>query len=268
MNSSSFTNLIVTYNSANDILNLLADLRRHAPASKTILIDNASQDTTVKLVREHYPEMQLIENSTNVGFARAVNQGFELCDTPYILLLNPDIRIAGHQVFAALEACLKSSQRVAAAAPLQFKSDENKRHLNFSWSYTNLESFKLYLAFLLQLKKSFQTSMQVTFLNGGCLFVRRSAFYRVGKLNEKYFLYGEEPDLFLKFKRYGFQCYLLTDVDVTHYRERSLNTVPLPQRMRIRFQAALNVIDALVTGWSRILFNKLTVRRARKMEGN
>ena len=268
MNLSSFTNLIVTYNSANDILNLLADLRTHAPASRTILIDNASQDATVKLVREHYPEMQLIENLTNLGFARAVNQGFELCDTPYILLLNPDIRIASPKVFAALEASLRSSPRVAATAPLQFKSDEKKRHLNFSWSYTNLESFKLYLAFLFHQAGSFPTSMQVTFLNGGCLFVRRSSFYRVGQLNEKYFLYGEEPDLFLKFKRFGFQCYLLTDVDVTHYRERSLNTVPFPQRMRIKLQAALNVIDALVTGWWRILFDKLTVRRARKMEGN
>ncbi len=268
MTSASFTNLIVTYNSANDILNLLADLRAHAPDSRTILIDNASKDATVQLIREHYPEVQLIQNSKNVGFARAVNQGVEMCDTPHLLLLNPDIRIAGDQVFSALESCLKSSQRIAAAAPLQFKSDEKKRHLNFSWSYTNLDSFRLYLAFLFQQKKAFQTPMQVTFLNGGCLFVRRSAFCRVGKLNEKYFLYGEEPDLFLKFKRHGFQCYLLTDVDVTHYRERSLNSVPLPQRMLIRFQAALNVIDALVIGWWRILTDKFSVRKPRKMEEN
>lgn len=268
MTSASFTNLIVTYNSADDILNLLADLRAYAPASKTILIDNASQDQTVQLICEQYPEVQLIQNSENVGYARAVNQGFGLCTTEYVLLLNPDIRISGPDMFAALEACLKDSRRIAVTAPLQFKSDGKKRHLNHNFSFWNLEAFKVYMASALRLKQTFRTPIRVTFLNAGCLFVRRSAFYEVGKLNEKYFLYGEEPDLFLKFKRFGFQCYLLPRVDVTHYRERSLSTVPVLNRVRIRVQGILNVIDALVIGWWRILGDKLTVRRPRKMEGN
>lgn len=268
MNSSSFTNLIVTYNSAADILNLLADLRACAPASKTIVIDNDSRDQTVQLVREQYPGVQLIQNSANAGYARAVNQGFDLCTTDYVLLLNPDIRIVGDQVLAALETCIKNSRHIAAAAPLQFKSDGELRRVNHNFSFWNPGALKVYMAFALRIKQTFHAPIQVTFLNAGCLFVRRSAFYDVGKLNEKYFLYGEEPDLFLKFKRHGFQCYLLTDVDVTHYRERSLNSVPLPHRMRIRFQAVLNVIDALVIGWWRILFDKLTVRRPKKMAGN
>jgi hypothetical protein len=264
MSPSSFTTLIVTYNSANEILNLLADLHAHAPAGRIILIDNASQDRTVQLVRTYHPEVQLICNSTNVGYARAVNQGFDLCSTEYVLLLNPDIRISGPDMFAALESCLKVSWRIAVAAPLQFKSDGKMRRLNHSFSYWDLEAFKVYLAFLLRQKPSFRAPIQVTFLNAGCLFVRRSAFYEVGKLTEKYFLYGEEPDLFLKFKRYGFQCYLLPHVDVTHYRERSLKTVPLLLRLRIRIQAILNVIDALAVGWSRILLDKLAVRPKKK----
>lgn len=268
MNLSSFTNLIVTYNSADDILNLLADLRAHAPASRTILIDNASQDATVQLVSAHYPEVQLTQNSTNVGYARAVNQGFDLCTTEYVLLLNPDIRIGRPDMFAALEACLKDSRRIAVAAPLQFKSDGDIRHLNHSFSHWSPNAFRVYMAFLLRRRQSFRTPIQVTFLNAGCLFIRRSAFYEVGKLTEKYFLYGEEPDLFLKFRRFGFQCYLLPQVDVTHYRDKSLNTVPLPQRLRLRVRGVLNVIDALTIGWTRILLDKLTVRRPRKMEGN
>lgn len=268
MTSASFTNLIVTYNSASDILNLLADLRAHAPASRTILIDNASHDQTVQLVREQYPEVQLIENSTNVGYARAVNQGFDLCATEYVLLLNPDVRIDGDQVFAALEACLRNSRHIAVAAPLQFKSEGNVRHLNHSFSHWSPGAFKVYMAFLLRQKRSFHAPIQVTFLNAGCLFIRRSAFYEVGKLTEKYFLYGEEPDLFLKFKRFGFQCYLLPQVNVTHYRDKSLNTVPLPQRWRLRIQGIVNVVDALLIGCTRILFDKLTVRGPKKMAGN
>lgn len=268
MTSDSFTNLIVTYNSANDILNLLDDLHTYAPASRTILIDNDSQDQTVQLVREQYPEVQLIQNSTNVGYARAVNQGFDLCDTQYVLLLNPDIRISGSEMFATLESCLKESRHIAVAAPLQFKSEGNTRHLNHSFSHWSFEAFKVYVAFLLRQGRSFRTPIQVTFLNAGCLFVRRSAFYEVGKLTEKYFLYGEEPDLFLKFKRHGFECYLLPQVDVTHYRDKSLNTVPLPQRLRLRIRGFFNIIDALIIGWWRILVDKLNVQPPKKMAGN
>lgn len=264
MSSSSFTTLIVTYNSADDILNLLADSRAYTPASQTIVIDNASEDQTVQLVHEHYPEVQLIRNSTNVGYARAVNQGFDLCDTPYVLLLNPDLRIGGPELFIALEACLKNSARAAVAAPLQFKSDEKRRRLNFSWSYTNLDSFRLYLAFLLGQRKLFRTAISVMFLNAGCLFVRRSAFYQVGKLNEKYFLYGEEPDLFLKFRRFGFECYLLPDVHVIHFRERSLNTTPFSTRLQIKLCAVLNIVDALSSGWARILTDRLFIRPGKK----
>lgn len=269
MSSAAFTNLIVTYNNANDILNLLADLRGYAPASQTILIDNASQDETVQLVRDRYPEVHLICNAKNVGFARAVNQGMDVCTTEYVLLLNPDIRIAEAQVFGALEGCIKKSQHIAVVAPLQFKAGENMRRLNHSFSHWSFAAFKVYVAFLFRQRRSlFRAPIQVTYLNAGCLFMRRSAFYEVGKFTEKYFLYGEEPDLFLKFRRFGFQCYLLPQVDVTHYRDKSLKTVPLPGRVRLRLQGALNIIDALIGGWARILFDKLTVRRPKKMAGN
>ena len=93
MSQSSFTILIVTYNSGSEISNLLNDLLVCAPGSKTIVIDNASRDETVALVQEHFPYVQLIRNFTNLGYAKAVNQGFALCDTEYVLLLNPNIRI-------------------------------------------------------------------------------------------------------------------------------------------------------------------------------
>jgi GT2 family glycosyltransferase len=99
------------------------------------------------------------------------------------------------------------------------------------------------------------------------LFLRKSAFEQVGRLNEKYFLYGEEPDLFLKFKRYRFECYLLPNVAVTHYRERSLMTRPVLQRLQLRFQAARNVIDALFHGWVSILLGKLVVQRSSSANG-
>jgi GT2 family glycosyltransferase len=261
MDAPLFTSLIVTYNSAADILNLLTDLHTHVPANRIIVIDNASKDETVEVVQRWFPHVQLIRNIVNVGYAKAVNQGFALCDTEYVLLLNPDIRIPSPQLFSEMESCLHHSRQIAAAAPLQFKNDEQKNSLNLTWSYSTPNAFRLYLAFWLQRKWVLTTPIRVTLLNAGCLFIRRAAFEQVGKLDEKYFMYGEEPDLFLKFRRYGFECYLLPNVSVTHYRERSLMTRPALQRLQIRFQAVCNVADAFITGWANLMLDKLAVSK-------
>jgi N-acetylglucosaminyl-diphospho-decaprenol L-rhamnosyltransferase len=267
MSQPSFTSLIVTYNSASEIANLLNDLQSYIPDNQIIVIDNASRDETVDVVQECFPRVQLIQNTLNVGYAKAVNQGFELCKTEYVMLLNPDIRINSPQLFSELERCLKQPRQIAAAAPLQFKNDHGKQVLNFTWSYSTMDAFKVYLSFLFQRKQIPTKPIQVPFLNAGCLFMRRAAFEQVGRLNEKYFLYGEEPDLFLKFKRYGFDSYLLPHVAVTHYRERSLMTRPVLQRLQIRLQAAWNVADALITGCLNILFDKLVVKRSQSGMG-
>jgi N-acetylglucosaminyl-diphospho-decaprenol L-rhamnosyltransferase len=267
MSQPAFTTLIVTYNSGNEILNLLDDLHSYASDRNVIVIDNASSDETVTVLQEHFPQIQLIQNSTNVGYAKAVNQGFDLCNTEYVLLLNPDIRIDSPRLFTEMEKCLKVSRQIAAVAPLQFKNEGGNQYLNFTWSYMTRNTFKLYVSFLLQDKQGSTNPIPVTFLNAGCLLIRRSAFEHVGRLNEKYFLYGEEPDLFLKFKRYGFDCYLLSHVAVTHYRERSLMTRPLLQRLQIRLQAAWNVIDALINGWASILLHRRAVKKTPALNG-
>ncbi len=262
MPARSFTNLIVTYNSLKAVSGLLSDLRLSAPGVPTVVIDNASADDTAAAIRSEFPEVLLVANPSNVGYARAVNQGFELCGSEYVFLLNPDIRIESLQVFQALQLCLESSPRVAAAAPLQFKLDGASRRLNFTWSYWNPRAFVLYVSYQLGRPLAARSPMPVRFLNAGCLFLRRSAFERVGGLNERYFLYGEEPDLFLKFWRFGYECRLLPRVSVLHGRELSLRTVPFGTRLGLRLCGGLNIADAVVRGFSNLLLDRLLRRES------
>ncbi len=261
MSACSFTNLIVTYNSLPDVLDLLADLHLHAPESHTVVIDNASADGTANRISSAFPRVQLVSNPVNVGYARAVNQGFSLCATDSVFLLNPDMRIGSPQVFSASQQCLEFSAKVAAAAPLQFKPGSGRHQLNFTWSYWSPPAFRLYLLYLLGGPRPTGQPIPVRFLNAGCLFLRRSAFNAVGRLNEKYFLYGEEPDLFLKFWRHGFECRLLPAVSVIHNRERSLNTLPPIARLLFKLRGGLNIADAVVRGFSNLLLDRLLDRR-------
>ena len=226
MSQPSFTSLIVTYNSASEISNLLDDLLLHSPGNQIIVIDNASRDKTVQVVQERYPRTPSRFETRRMwdtpeplirGFNIAIRNTYSLFKPRYSHSLSPGFHGIG-------EVPETVTPRIAAVAPLQFKDDNGRRSLNFTWSYMTTATLKLYLSFSRQRKLASIDPMRVTFLNAGCLLIRRTTFEQVGRLNQKYFLYGEEPDLFLKFRRYGFECYLLPAVAVIHYRERSLMT--------------------------------------------
>jgi N-acetylglucosaminyl-diphospho-decaprenol L-rhamnosyltransferase len=252
-----FTCLIVTYNSIHEISDLLEDLALHTPSSPVIVIDNASQDGTAELIARKYPYVHLVCNHENAGYARAVNQGETFCDTPYILLLNPDIRIPMGSIFMDMLACLQRP-RTAVAAPLQLMKSRRGLRLKFTWSFWAPQSFKLYLAYRFNLPLEAVDPVKVSFLNAGCLFLRRDAFERVGKFNEKYFLYGEEPDLFLKLKYFGYDSWLVPNASIIHHRERSMRQVKHLQRLQIRLNAVHNIADALINGWSNIFLDRIT----------
>jgi GT2 family glycosyltransferase len=254
-----FTTLIITYNNANEIANLLSDLWRLASSNHNhvIVIDNHSRDGTPRLVRSAFPEVRLVENSQNVGFARAVNQGIDLCQTGYVFLLNPDMRILQPDFHQAMLACIQQSPSIAAVGPLQFNGAGPGRRLSFNWSYYSANTLAVYLSYLFKSGRRFVEPLPTGFLNCGCLLLRKPVFLQVGKLSEKYFLYGEEPDLFLKFKRWGYEARLHPGVEIVHYRDRSLNTLPVAQRYAKRVRALYNIGDALLNGYWRIVSAKL-----------
>lgn len=248
-----YTSIIVTYNSENEIAGLLSDLLNGRDSQPVIVIDNASQDGTVGLIEKDFPQVHLVKNKTDIGYARAANQGFNLCDTDYFFLLNPDIRIPDSSTFDSLLEAIQKQSDIAAVAPLQFKDLSQKKALTLTWSYWTPKAFSLFLNSVLRFDIPFQEPIPVTYLNAGCLFMRSSAFKKVGMFNEKYFLYGEEPDLFLKFKRFDYRCLLLPDTCVIHQRENSMRSLRYKEYLAIKMQGSANILDAFFTGWINII---------------
>lgn len=264
MEQPKITTLIVTYNSADVISDLLADLRMFCPLSPVIVIDNASSDQTVEIVRQQYPETRLVQNDQNLGYSRAVNLGFAICDTPYVFLLNPDIRVPTSEVITEMVNWLDSSPQTGATGPIQYKIENQGYQLNFTCSYWSLKAFWGYTYFHIHHKWPSPQAIRVPLLNTGCILVRHTAYKQIGGINPNYFLYGEDPDLGMKLKRYGYECWLLTNVFVIHYREKSLHTLTAKQRMRTRWQAAWNISDAFLSGWGRILIDKITFKKLKR----
>ncbi|MBN2676648.1 MAG: glycosyltransferase family 2 protein [Anaerolineaceae bacterium] len=257
---SPYSTIIVTYNSENEIGGLLEELTIGRNPQPVIVVDNASRDGTVLLIQQRFPQVHLVENKVDMGYAWAVNQAFRLCRSEYFFLLNPDIRLPDRSVASSLLDVIQHHPEVAAVAPLQFKSTDQKLYLNFTWSYWTPKAFALFLSSLLKLRPPEDDPIPVTYLNAGCLFIRSKAFREVGMFNEKYFLYGEEPDLFLKFKRAGYISLLLPDTYVIHLRESSMKSLASSEYMKAKLQGSANILDAIMTGWFNILRDTLMTK--------
>jgi len=252
-----FNIIIVTYNSADDITNLLNDIKKanQAYLKQTIIIDNNSQDKTPIIIKLKFSQVSVIKNNTNVGYGKAVNQAVRLINLPYFFLFNPDIRLTPDFFTKMLQAA--QSSKVAAIGPLQYTLTNNKKQLSFTWSYTKIKCLAAYMSKKLGRKISPLQPLQATFLNAGCLLINTPAFRRIGYLNEKYFLYGEEPDLFLKLKLHNYTCLLHPGAEIIHYRKHSIKTLSVNKYLAARFNAYYNISDALIRGYSQLAIQKI-----------
>src|SRR3990167_6945982 len=102
--------VVVTYKSRSYIADCLASLVKYAPkfAHEIFVVDNGSQDQTVEFVRQHYPQVQVLVNRENEGFARANNRALARARGKFVLLLNPDAQVSA----GALEALVARAEKL------------------------------------------------------------------------------------------------------------------------------------------------------------
>ncbi|SEL11967.1 glycosyltransferase family 2 protein [Rhodococcus maanshanensis] len=208
--------VLVTYNSARDVLPLIDDLRiaaRDRPV-RVIVVDNRSSDDTVELVRAHR-DIRLIESGGNLGYAGGINAALpftEPCGA--VLILNPDLRLLPGAVTRLL-GVLDEDSRIGAAVPLIRDADGRTHHsLCREPSLTRAigdavlgsrlwRSRPGFLSEFDHRPRSYVEAHDVDWATGAALLVRGSLARVLGEWNEEYFLYSEETDYFRRLRESG-----------------------------------------------------------------
>lgn len=195
------------------------------------VVDNASIDGTVEMVHQGFPQVCLIENPQNVGFARANNQAIRRSRGRYILLLNSDAELHPGALQEMLEF-MEDRPQVGACGP-QLLNPDGTHQISCQpmltpwrefWRLTFLEQFKRRASYNFS-QGDRQSPREVEVLKGACLLLRRAALDQVGLLDERYFMYTEEVDLCYRLRHAGWQLYWLPQARVTHYGEGSTRQV-------------------------------------------
>lgn len=196
------------------------------------VVDNNSADDSVEMVRTKFPNVHLIANTQNTGFATANNQAIRACSGEYILLLNPDTLVEENTFSTCIEFMDAHPEAGAVGVKMLDGSGkylpESKRGFPSPWvsfcKTVGLHALfpksprfnQYYLGHL-----SAEETHPVDVLAGAFMFMRRSALDKAGLLDEAFFMYGEDIDLSYRIKKAGFENYYLPDTKIIHYKGES-----------------------------------------------
>jgi len=218
---------VVTWNSAGRVAECLDSLREPGVRVETVVVDNASADGTLAVVRSASPGARVIETGSNLGFAAAANRGIRAGTGAFVLLLNPDARLLPGSL-ARLREALAGRPGGWAAGPAILDGRGRPRRTDLRFP-----RFRDLLAQALFLDRLFPPGrpagrgrrggggpgdpVRVDWLPGCCVLLRRSALDRAGLLDERYFLYFEETDWFRRVAAAGGAAYWCPEAEAVHH---------------------------------------------------
>lgn len=195
------------------------------------VVDNASSDASVEMVKSSFPNIRLIENEKNVGFAAANNQALKICSGSFILLLNPDT-IVKSGVFDRLLSYMKDNPQVGATGPLLLNGDGSFQLSCYPFPSVSREFWRLFyldklVPYGIYDSKNWSqiTPRDVDSIQGACLLVRKEVLDQVGLFDDSFFLYSEEIDLCYRIKMAGWRLVWVPDVEVIHFGGQSSKQV-------------------------------------------
>jgi GT2 family glycosyltransferase len=192
-----------------------------------VVVDNGSTDGSQAMLREKFPQVQLIQNDHNAGLGKASNQGIEATQARYVLLLNNDTLVNGPSLDAMVEF-LDTHPEASAVGGRMLNPDGSFQAADASFPSLR-EEFLIAtrLGALIWPNYPDRTYADhvkpVDWLGSACLLLRRKALDAVGLLDEKYFIYGDEADLQYRLKKAGWLVYYVPHATTIHYGGGSMN---------------------------------------------
>jgi GT2 family glycosyltransferase len=196
--------------------------------AKIVVVDNSSKDRSVEIVRDRFPQVTLVANDANLGFARGNNQAYAQAEGRYFLLLNPDTIVRPGSVAAMLQFLDKTPGAAGVTCKLVNPDGTFQRIYTMlpAWRYvlavhTVVRAFWPQNPFVRQFymeDDSFDRVVAVEQPSASCLMIRRAVFPGSVLFDERFPILFNDTDLYRRLQDHGGAFYYLPEGEVVHYR--------------------------------------------------
>ena len=216
--------VIVSYNVRAYLEQCLQSVQRALEGieGEVFVVDNHSDDDSVKTVREQYPWVRLIENQENLGFSKANNLAIRQAQGDYVLLLNPDTVVAEDTFQKSLKFMDEHPKAGGVGVMMCYedgsRAPESRRALPTPWvAAQKMMGFtkRYYMSHL-----PWNQPCRIEVVSGAFCLLRHEALNQIGLLDEDFFMYGEDIDLSYRLLKGGWENWYLP-YSIVHYKGRS-----------------------------------------------
>ncbi len=226
--------IIVNYNVKEFVLNLISSIEKSSKnlAVEVIIVDNASSDGSVELIRNRFPNVKLIVNSENIGFGKANNQGIEIAKGKFILFLNPDTVLKEDTLHKMVDF-LNSNPKIGMATCKVLNPDGSlqlacRRSYPTPWvSFTKIAGLskifpksKIFAQYNLTYLPE-NATYEVDAISGSFMFLKREILDKVKGFDSDFFMYGEDLDLCYRVRENGYKIFYFYETEIIHYKGES-----------------------------------------------
>lgn len=223
--------IIVNYNARDYLEQCLKSIHKSLGKlkAKIWVVDNASTDGSPEMIKKNFPQIRLIENKENIGFAGANNIALQRCSAPLILLLNNDTLVPEGATAKMVEV-MQGDNSIGALGPrLIFEDGSVQISYGHMVSFWN-EAWQKFLQWGARkktglIKNSIENrskkSCYPQWVSGACILLRKEALDQVGFFDENFFMYNEDVDLCYRLRQKGWKIFYTPEAEIVHLEGKS-----------------------------------------------
>ncbi len=239
--------VILNWNGVNFLEKFLPSVCRYSESEASIyVIDNASNDNSVAFLHTNYPQVKIIQNTSNGGFSKGYNEGLAQIEAKYFVLLNSDVEVSSGWISPIIKM-MESDSEIAACQP-KIKSYHQKNYYEYAGACGGFMDNYYYpfcrgriLDSVEEDTGQYDTSMEVFWASGASLFVRADLYKQLGGLDEDFFAHMEEIDLCWRLKNEGYKIMVCHQSTVYHVGGGTLSKIN-PRKTFLNFRNNLFII--------------------------
>ncbi|WP_299312011.1 glycosyltransferase [uncultured Aquimarina sp.] len=246
--------VILNWNGRSLLEQFLPSVVKHSKEATIYVADNASTDDSINYLKNFFSDIKIIQNEINGGYAKGYNDALSKIDADIYCLLNSDVEVTKNWLIPVIET-FKSSENIAAIQPkiLDYKKKNYFEYAGAAGGFIDKLGYPYCRGRIFDTleedKGQYNDTLDIFWASGACLFIRKSIFEEVGKLDEDFFAHQEEIDLCWRIRNNGYDIQYIGASEVYHLGGATLEVMN-PKKTFLNFRNNLLMMVKNTSGTS------------------